>query len=121
MSLRTSLILRRWRLWGASLVLLAAVGGGLAAFLWSAQARTSDGAVCGSAWHYRPGHGSPSGGLRTAAEADRAMSDCRRAAAPAFWAGTASAVVSATTMVGGSVVLVAGVISLWSGRRAGRR
>jgi hypothetical protein len=114
-------ILRRWRLWGASLVLLAIVSGGLAAFLWSAQARTPDGAICGSVWHYRPGHGSPSGGLLTAVEAARATSDCRRAAAPAFRAGNASAVVSAIAMLGGSVVLVVGVTSWWSGRRPGER
>ena len=118
MSPRTVPVLRRWQLWGASLALMTGVFGGLTAFLWSAQARTPDGAICGSVWHYRPGHGSPSGGLRTPAEADKVTRDCRRAAAPAFWAGTASTVVSATAMVSESV-LVAGVISWRSRRRAG--
>lgn len=92
------------RPWGVVLVLVAVVAGGLATVVWSQPVRTSGGAICGSAWHDRPGHGSPSGGLRTAGDAARATNECRRAAAVGFWAGTALVGVAVAALLGTAVI-----------------
>ena len=98
-------VLLRWQSWVAVLLLVTVASGGLATLLWRQTARTPDGAICGSVWHYRPGHGSPSGGMPTPTDFAQATTDCRRAAAPDFWTGTALASL-AVAGLGASVVLV---------------
>jgi hypothetical protein len=98
-------VARRWESWVAGLILLTVVSGGLAMTLWRQTARAAGGAICGSVWHWRPGHGSPSGGMPTPADVAQATTDCRRAAAPDFWAGAALAVLAAASL-GTSFVVV---------------
>src|SRR4051812_42422398 len=62
----------------------------LALVIWRQQARTPDGSMCGSVWHYRPGNGIASGGQRDTTELADATEACRKAAALPFALGLMS-------------------------------
>ena len=80
------------RFWGAlalaflmvAFLLLAAFSGVSALAIWGRQVQTPDGAICGSAWHFRPGHGDLQGGQQAPWEIAQKVAACRQAARPTF-------------------------------------
>ena len=69
---------------GAAAVVLLTIAAVILGFAglnhWSQTVVNSAGEVCGSAWHFRPGHGSAVGGERTQAQLQAATDLCRQAA-----------------------------------------
>lgn len=80
----------------------------LALVLWRQPATTATGALCGSVWHNRPGHGGPSGGQHDAGELIAATQTCQQAAAPLFVAGVLLLVLAGVAVVAALVVVSRG-------------
>ncbi len=76
----------------------------LAVVLWRQQARTPTGAICGSVWHYRPGHGEPSGGFFQPDELAAATQRCRDAAELPFVTGAVLSGLAVVMLLAGLAV-----------------
>ncbi len=71
----------------ALLLIAAAVLGFVGLNRWSQTVVNAYGEVCGSAWNFRPGHGSAVGGERTPGQLQAATDLCRQAARGTYGEG----------------------------------
>jgi hypothetical protein len=84
---------------GVGIVLLAVAFARL-----SGDVRDAAGEVCGSAWHYRPGHGTPSGGERSGAQILAQQTACRAAAKAPYESGARFGLAGGCIVIAGLVV-----------------
>lgn len=108
----------RRRALALALLAVAVVCCAVTVVLWRQQVSTPDGAICGSAWHYRPGHGEPSGGFQDAGERAAGAQRCRQAAAPPFGAGLASLGLAAVCVLTSAILALSGRARTTSGAGA---